>query len=91
MLRMNTCIKNDVIKITEIRGRAICPRIHSYHFLHQLLLVYPLLYFLLLLLSVSLLTPEEDSLSKALVCCFSLFFVVLVSLFLQICSALQVA
>jgi len=41
-------------------------RIHSQYSLHQLLHVYPLLYFLLLLLSVSLLTPEEDSLSKAL-------------------------
>ena len=36
-------------------------RLHSQHFLHQLLLVCPLLYFLLLLLSVNLLEPEEDS------------------------------
>ena len=48
--------------------------IHSQHSLHQLLLVYPLLHFLLLLLSVSLLSPEEDKLSKALVCyCFPVF------------------
>ena len=49
--------------------------IHSQHFLHQLLLVYLLLYFLPLLLSVSLLlSPEEDKMSKALVhYCFPVF------------------
>ena len=48
----------------------------------QQLLVYVLLYFLLLLLfSISLLTPDEDSLSKALVfhCC--LCFVLYMSTF----------
>ena len=36
--------------------------------LHQPLLVCPLLYFLLLLLSVNLLSPEEDESSKARLC-----------------------
>ena len=49
--------------------------------LHELL-VYLLLYFLLLLFfSISLLTPDEDSLSKALVFHCSLCFVVWASTF----------
>ena len=42
--------------------------------MHQFLLVYALLYLFLLLLSVSLLSPEEDESWKALVCyCFPVF------------------
>ena len=49
-------------------------RIHFLHFLHQLLFVHPLLYFILLLLSANLLASEEDNLSKALVYyCFLIF------------------
>ena len=44
------------------------------HSLHLFLLVHPLLYFLPLLLSVSLLSPEQDEWSKALECyCFPVF------------------
>ena len=59
--------------------------IHSQHSLHQLLLIYPLLYFLLFLLSVSLLSPEEDESSKAFVCyCFLVFHLIGKYIFLDL-------
>ena len=45
---------------------AFIVRIHSQHFLNQVL-VYPLLYFLLLFLSVNLLSNEEDESTEVLV------------------------
>ena len=79
--------KEEGSKDEDRQGGADVSEDSQYFFLHQLLLVSPLLCFILLLLSVYLLAPDEDfSYQKHSCTIIFLHFVTLVSTFPQICS-----